>query len=205
MTFDKPNYYLMSNVRHVKSVSHVVSLLSAKARSILEETPCISPDWKEVEEEDSEGKITGWIDNKGIKQGRWTYHETKCQVDYVDGEICTKIIKGFRGWYKLSFSGIKMSEYCELKLGVLDYYSLSLIINDSCYPHGWRYDGHEQCTFYDKGKILVELPTDNKAIDKICLLQRLVRRKTFIRRFLLFSMLKFMPMEILSIINLYQC
>jgi len=57
------------------------------------------------------------------------------------------------------------------------------------------------CIFYHRNKVIVDFLNDgDDTIQKICLLQRFVRRKAFNRRFLLFQSLKFLPFEIITII-----
>jgi len=194
----------MSNTKHIKSVSQVVSFLAEKYKSLLSEEPLISSEWKSAKEVLEERQMKGWIDKQGRKQGRWKGCKSKYLVDYVDDIVQTKITLFITELCTVVYFNKPESlyEFYQFdKFGNVEYYFQSIFSNDSII-HGWFYNG-QKCVFYHKNKVVICLHQDNDTIEKICLLQRLTRRKAFNRRFSLFTTLKFLPIEILTIINSY--
>jgi len=202
------DFLAMSYAEELKN--RLASEAKRKTNSILENEPIIQSDWKYTEDNDTLVHRSGHIDSKGRKQGRWktTSLGWSCTRDYINGELVFARDCHRSGKIKVSIRGEnKKTIICIEPDGKLQYFSEWLEISDSFLLHGWYWDTKYKLDvkFYCNNEVFVSLPSDTyKPIQRIRIIQRYVRRKAFVRRYLLFTQLKFMPLDVLSIIIKYQ-
>jgi len=151
----------------------------------------------------------GWIDDKGLKQGRWKSSNPTTFCDYKNGIIFASKTIFSDDYLLLCFTSNKNKEvlHCDYNFKV-KIYSLTTIGENQTCLNGWNYQAGNDylkiATFYYQNRKIVDLlDAEDRSIQKICLLQRLWRRRLFNRQILLFQKLKFLPLEIFLIINDY--
>jgi len=187
----------------------ISSQAKSRITNFLENEPIIQSDWKYTEINDSL-QSSGHLDSKGRQQGRWKlWSEHNFWIkDYVDGKMIFQNRSDKAGnnrFASISDGNKETRIYFESTGELQSFYEYLIKTKTKIWiAHGWfiNTECDQNIRFYCNDKLFVSFLHDNDdTLKKIRIIQRHIRRKAFVRRYLLFTQLKFMPLDVLSIIN----
>jgi len=176
-------------------ISYITDQEERKIKQFLDAPP--SNDWSFKQESDGS---SGWIDRDGKKQGKWVHlniANKTTETRYYENDTCIFVMIQFE-------DGEKSCEFNQNNQTTSTTFDATGMLYrhhnyDTSYAHGW-YINRFKCWFVSNGRVILNM-NEYGILERIMCIQRYVRRKAFVRRFLLFTSLKFLPHDVLTIIN----